>query len=572
MIFNWRLNRKVTFIVSNKFLTNSEKIRDIYIKGDYIRKDSHILIFKGFLFPENRIDKKTLLEQIVKNGVNFITKLKGNFCGIFIALEKNDIFFFTDRLRYFDLFYHFSEDLFIISDKFAEIIQTGLFSLNEIDKQALLEFVFFEYPLFGKTFIKNINFVSLGTIFKIDLDNKTLEKEHYYNLVFKPNPDFYTNNNYDELGKMFDRAIRRIKGLFPPETVYGLGLSGGLDSRLIAYLAKRHKLNLKTFIFGEKNSDAYSISRKIAKELNLDHHELGFKRDFFKYCEKGINYNPMMSLYYTWYYAIYKDLPQFDVYLTGFFGGGGIGGALLRETDLHINNDRDLAEQILKHYFEYDLGKNGLYYFRDKSLFSKIKKSIIEFSKNSLNSEFWQKIEEFNLKRQLTYTKNNPSFNFYGLYEFSYSIFVDPDIVTFFLKIPPKLRAKRNYYFNFFKEKIPSLFKIRRERDIPHVKPQFLMKILKLIQNIDTGFHIHLFFKKDHKRVIKWLSNYKKFSDYLKEWFLRENSFFTDLIYHNKIMRLISKNQWTESEMCLIFRFLTIKLFLDKMKDYSIQN
>ena len=49
----------------------------------------------------------------------FIEKIRGNFCGVICNLKEKRIYFFTDRFRYFDLFYHFSKDFFIISDKFS---------------------------------------------------------------------------------------------------------------------------------------------------------------------------------------------------------------------------------------------------------------------------------------------------------------------------------------------------------------------------------------------------------------------------------------------------------------------
>lgn len=554
----------MTFLVSNYPLANSNNIKSVYIKGDYYSSEKGLLILKGKLFPENNMDQIELLEKINKNGIDVIKKLKGYFCGVYFDLNNEIIYFFTDKIRYFDLFFYFSKDFFLISDKFSEILQTKLFSIDDINQQALLEFVIFEYPILGKTFINGVNFVPLGTIYKIDVSNNKIEKETYFSLIFKPNPDFYKNKRYDILEKLFDTAMIRIKGLFPTNTTYGLGLSGGLDSRLTAYLAKKHDMSLRTFIFGERNTDAYYIARKIAKELNIEHYELGYDRDFFKYCNEGMKYNPMMSVYYSWYYAIFKRLPKFDILLTGFFGGGQV-GALHSTSDIFIENDNELANKILIQYFKYERSHKALDYFKNKSLIFGIKNDLIEFSKKSPNSEYWCKIEEFNYNRQLTYIKNNPSFNFYGIHELNLTILTDPDIVDFLLELPPDLRLERIYYIHFFKERIPSLYRIRRERYAPEVELKILKKILKIIYHIDRKLKIHFFTKKSHKAVEKWLSHYDQFSNYIKDVFDKENSKFNEIIYINKISHLISKKKWNGAELCLIFRFLTIKLFLNIM-------
>ena len=102
----WKL--KLSFIISNVKIEKSTKIKDIYIKGNFTRINDYIMVFKGYLFRENKFDEKLLLEKIIKNGIRFIEKIKGNFCGVICNLKEKQIYFFTDRFRYFDLFYHFS--------------------------------------------------------------------------------------------------------------------------------------------------------------------------------------------------------------------------------------------------------------------------------------------------------------------------------------------------------------------------------------------------------------------------------------------------------------------------------
>lgn len=552
----------MTFIISNKPLPLFEKIGDIYLNGNYLKKKSHLLIFKGVSFSENKV---RLLDHIIKNGMEYLTKLKGYFCGIYYDLINNLIYIFTDKFGHFDLFYYFHKNILIISDNFNEILKNKKFSINDVNKDSLMEFIFFEYPLFEKTFLKSIKYVPLGSIYKFDLNRKILVKKQYYDYAFNIDPKFNIKKGVKRLEVLINNAFRRIKKINPPNTVYGLGLSGGMDSRLISYYALKNNLKLKTFIFGEKNSDAYYIARKTAHLLGLDHYELGFEDDFYKYSEISIEFNPMMNVLYTWYFSIYKKLPQFDVLLTGYNGDNQF-GSHLSKLDLKITNDNDFVNRILEKYCVLGNFKKTLDFFNDKSRFLKIRKELIQFSKDSPNLKYWQKKEKFNYKyRQRIFIKNNPSFNFFGLHDSS-SIFVDPDLFDYFMKIPFNLRLNQRLFYKFLRKKAPILLKIRPEREIPIYLNKFLLKyIFKMIRFIDLKYQTYFIFKKSHKTVEKWVSNNRNFINFLIKVFTKHNNYFKNFINHTKIMSLISKEKWDSYETNIIFRFLTIKLFLDRL-------
>lgn len=561
----------MTFIISNNLISRSKQVFDVYIKGNFVKKDSHLLIFQGYLYPEYQFDNTELLKMIIEHGINIITDLKGYFCGIYYNFEKKELFFFTDRFGNYDLYYYISNEIFIISDNFNDILRAKEFSLNDINTVSVYEFVFFEYPLFEKTFIKSIEYLPLGTIVKIDLKSNSLMEIRYYDYRFQVNTNFKAQKVINELDKLFDKSIIRIKKINPPQSVYGLGLSGGMDSRLTAYYAVKHKLRLKTFIYGEKKSDAYFIAKKIANLLKLEHFELGYKKDFYEYSKNSINFNPMMNVLYAWYYAVFKDLPDFEVLLTGYNGDNQF-GSHLEKSDLFIRTDEEFSDIIFEKYCELGNVAEILKYFKDPSIYSKIKRNVQDFSKKSINSEYWQKKEEFNYKfRQRRYIKNNPSFNFLGKFQ-SFSMFIDLDLMDLFMTIPFEFRLNRNLFYNFLKKKLPFLSKIRPERDIPIlIKNELIKSLFKRIQYYDTKFRTHIIFKKDHKSINKWLSNDKDFIYFLKKIFSNDNELFSKLFDIYRINRLISKGNWTSFELNILFRFLTLKLFLDFLKENSLR-
>lgn len=367
------------------------------------------------------------------------------------------------------------------------------------------------------------------------------------------------------LDKIFINAIQNIKKMNRNDVYYGLGLSGGMDSRLSAYFSKKANLKLRTFIFGEKNSDAYFIARKISKKLNLNHHELGVNKCFYDYSSKSIQYNPLMNVQYTWYYAIYNRLPKFDILLTGFHGDDQF-GSHLRKSDKKIKKGRNSIIRILDKYCELGYDDKIVKYFKDsKYLFFKVLKEIDNFIITSKNKEFWQKIEEFNFKnRQRIFIKNNPSFNFFGRFN-SFSIFLEPSLIDFLKTIPFKKLLKQKIYHYYFKKKTPVLYNIRPERQISlkyqiSIFRYILSNIFKFLIRVNI---LNKF--RNHKEIHKWLSSDKRFLNFLKKNLLsKKNLVFDNIIQLEEVKKLIDKNKWSQFEISIIFRLLTVKFYLDE--------
>ncbi|MHA1253039.1 MAG: hypothetical protein ACTSRP_23835, partial [Candidatus Helarchaeota archaeon] len=225
----------MNFLITNIPSSNLQKLNNIYIKGKYFQKGDHFLFLKTFYYPKREINVDKLLDKIIENGIEYISCLKGYFCGIYYNSEENILKFFTDKLGHYDLFYYKDEDQIIISDNFNEILKFKKFSKNDIDKEAIYEFIIFQYPLFEKTFIKKVKFVPIGTIYSFDLEDKILNEFTYFDYIFNINEYLDKDTFIENLEVLFKKAIQRIKRIFSFDTIFGLGLSGGMDSRLTAY-------------------------------------------------------------------------------------------------------------------------------------------------------------------------------------------------------------------------------------------------------------------------------------------------------------------------------------------------
>lgn len=92
-----------------------------------------------------------------------------------------------------------------------------------------------------------------------------------YTLGVEKTPDFDTPEQAARiLAELLERAVEKRMADGAPE---GVLLSGGLDSSIIACLAKKYRPDLKTFTVGLGDGEDRERAREVARYLGTEHHE-----------------------------------------------------------------------------------------------------------------------------------------------------------------------------------------------------------------------------------------------------------------------------------------------------------
>ncbi len=437
-----------------------------------IKEKNFLLLFNGNLYPDINLRLKDIFLSLKKSPIFLpsLKKFKGKYCGIFIDKKNDSVVIFNDQLGLNDIFYYYKNNQLIIANKFVNFFSIKNFSKNDLDLTALGEFLLYEHVFLDRTFIKNIKLLKYATLKKFDLrQNKTKEKK-YWSYVFKEKKKINRNEVMKKLDILLRKSIKRIH-LLNQNKRFLIGLSGGLDSRLLAKYAMQEGIDLYPFVFSNKNSDTFYISKKIAQMLNLTLKQLIIRDDYWKWKNKHLKYDPMMNIMYTSYYSIAKNLDKNKIMLTGF-NGDNLFGSHIRKID--FSSSINFIDKINSKYM------------------LKIKKSIISQKLlNSLNKDIlkykqfdhdWKNKELFNFEsRQLRFIKNSPSFSFYGDFENNFSIFSDIDLVNFVLELPIKELFNCKLYHDFICKYHPELAKIRIERKPYSIIDNEIIKLLKII-------------------------------------------------------------------------------------------
>ncbi len=144
-----------------------------------LRKDMESV---GIEFETDHSDTEVILNGISNFGIDYISKLNGQFSISFFDLENDIIYLIRDRLGQKPLFYSFDDHNLSFGSNLKSV--SGISKNVKIDSSEIGNFLNLGVVPSPKTILKNIYKVSPGEYLKINLKNKKIEieKENYWDL------------------------------------------------------------------------------------------------------------------------------------------------------------------------------------------------------------------------------------------------------------------------------------------------------------------------------------------------------------------------------------------------------
>lgn len=317
-----------------------------------ISKSKNSLIL-GDIYNLNNIED-VFETNWTKNPLELL-KFLGSFS--IVKLEKNKLCFASTLGGLEYLFYYQDKEKFILTDNFWNIVSDIKPQFNDLDLEYIKEDIL--YPSFSRnnTYIKKIKILSPSSYGVFDTETKILEINSYFDYKYQVK-EKKIDEAVEELDSILNLSMKYIKEKYG-NVKYLVGISGGLDSRIIPHYALKNGLNLESYIFCKKRphkillSQDVKNSRKIVEKFKLKHTEITWKNKTLE--DKillDIRNNPVGMPQFMSYEDISKL--DFDILLTG--GSGFIVGSALPENkDLLKMNNEELRESIKN-----DLGR--IYY------------------------------------------------------------------------------------------------------------------------------------------------------------------------------------------------------------------
>lgn len=242
----------------------SEPEFEVYIEG------------KIYNHSENQVDKQLhqLVEDLRSENIDSVRELITDFDGDFILIIYDKITkrisLLNDIFARLPIYYAKTPKGLIVSRNQISIV--NILNKKNIDKFAVAELLLLGFFISNRTLIENISKFAPGSLLSIDVESKKWQLSKVFRFNFdarKADKKNDYNKKIKNLVDLFNKSVRQRV-----DEINILGLSGGLDSRVIA--ASLSNQDIKTRYVSRvssKNEERQdvSIAKKLAEILSVNH-------------------------------------------------------------------------------------------------------------------------------------------------------------------------------------------------------------------------------------------------------------------------------------------------------------
>lgn len=341
----------------------------------------------------------------------------------------------TDWLGSSPVFYNIKTK--VIGKNINEVID---YNNLEFDEEGLNNYLHFGYSVFGQTVVKNVKFLEANQVIE-KIDNELV-------ITNKPDPaENIIGKSTSNPSEVMEKILSSTREWIEKKESVILPLSGGFDSRILAYAAKERK-NVIAYTYGTswKQHDSYEVifAREIAQKNNLNWRQIVLG-DYHDLCEEWYNlYGPSTQLHGMYQMEFYRKILEEDNFYKPAVLSGIVGDAFSGNVHIGtIKNSNDI----------YKLGyTHGVSADENMCLLKNPKELINEYYKKNidkLGDEAWRIMCMLRIKMiLLSYLIRVPEH-----YECeAWSPFLQADVSLPMFNLPEKERRDRKWQIDFFEK------------------------------------------------------------------------------------------------------------------------
>ena len=224
---------------------------------------------KGHTFHSHS-DTEVVVHLYEELGTKCLDELNGMFAFALWDAKLQTLFLARDRIGKKPLHYCVAGGHFVFASEIKALLQHPMVS-RQLDFASLNKYLAFEYVPAPNSIFKAIKKLEPGC-YLLFRDGAVVTSQ-YWDIPMEDYPisDRTEPQYIDELKELLERAVTaRLVADVP----VGLFVSGGLDSGLVAAIARRAKENLECFSIGfeEASFDESRYAQQIARSLGIKHH------------------------------------------------------------------------------------------------------------------------------------------------------------------------------------------------------------------------------------------------------------------------------------------------------------
>ena len=435
-------------------LITREDIAQAGFKNAFYEDAKYIVFIEGFIYGEKNTpiydelnDAKYVLNGWKNKGSRFIASLNGEYNIAIYDKSSLKLFLINDRFASRPLYYmKKKKTLFFGSEKKAIFCVMG--KIPTFSNIGVMEFFALSHNTGQRTMFDNI--YALPPASMISFSNNNLKIEKYWELEFHANE---SKLKQKEIIKQMAFLLHQAgEKKYCNRQKLGLGLSGGLDSRLVAATIPQNMRPVLARTYGYADSLEVRAAKEIAKRLRFDHYIHEPKKILFSSFLFPSVWRTEGSVHFTGLKSIveHKNLKDRMSYnLNGHFGDV-LAGKQLRPFMFSPCKRDVFIKKVYSHYVSYT--------YKHESSFQKIFNPIFfqtyfKEMQNEFNESFhkingdnnWDIYDAWDL------TNRQPRFTFCSSAVDNYLfnkivIFTDYDYVDLMLSLPGHLRFGQSLY------------------------------------------------------------------------------------------------------------------------------
>ena len=484
-------------VINFQFFNNGNRV----IKFNY--KNFKIVIIGQIFENKNEIFKK-IQSSLDKKKLRNLLKLNGEY--VLTALNKKDKIYIIGNSQnsYIPVFYVNSKNNLSVDQN---ILNFNSKDYSQLNLKKMYEWLIFNGRSFNnETFLTKIKILEAGSL--IIKNKKNLRNYLLPPFIYKPNKmtlNDATRMASNSLKKAINDRIKNSKGNTQ------LGLSGGLDSRILASLVEKNNLSKVTsHTISSKFSFEKKISSIVANNLKLNHFQINVPvKDYYLYAFEAIKFGGFNNVFKHGIYRKFlkrkfKDKDKYNI----MFGNA------LDVLIASSYSSRDLKKiRSKKKYINWFKNKYQLFSLKEINLIFNEKKIdnkyLYKNFYNSLNKYNFNKNNSIDINDAFTFETRIKRWHNYTLS--SYSEFINFLIPTYdqnFLKIcssiPSNLRLRDLLRKNILKKINSKLYNLKTSNFLEKTNAKKRAKF-KNFYDVNLGFDM-----KKNNHILKLFYKIKK--------------------------------------------------------------
>ena len=258
-------NNNILKLVSNNCYVFLDKQEQINSSKEF-NKNNFYFYYYGYLVNSNNFFSRDIN--------NDLSNLEGEFAGLLFNKINNSLQILTDRFASRPLFYSIDKNILYFSNN-PYFLARWIKNLD-FDLVGIFQLFKFGHTIGDLTTYSSVKRLNPGSL--ISITDGKVEFKNYWNFKYN-NTRYQSGNLIDDIFDSFVKGNEERLKISNNHAKKVATLSGGLDSRFIAYVNKKNNLDFLTVSLPENGiDDEVEIAKQVTRTLNLKHSIINFDK------------------------------------------------------------------------------------------------------------------------------------------------------------------------------------------------------------------------------------------------------------------------------------------------------